>query len=304
MRRNSNLALATILWGNAGSNVILTLLSGSVLSGVLSFAFSTGVITLICEIMPQAYFSRHSLRMSSRLAPLLRFYSVALSPVTLPTAGLLNWLLGPEGLTLLRERDVRALIARHIDAGGEMSRLEGIGASNFLDLDDIPMCEEGELLDPRSIITLPNEGDRPKLPQFNSSPDDPFLRQINASGRKWVVVVGDKGLPISVLDAHHFLRDALFGRSTQKLQACFHRPIVITNKSVTLGDVVGRLRVVAERSTDDVIDDDVILVWTNQRRIITGADLLGRLLRGIAQVETSASAQPTRRKLSEPAVTE
>ena len=30
---------------------------------------------------------------------------------------------------------------------------------------------------------------------------------------------------------------------------------------------------------DDVIDDDLILVWGGQRRIITGADLLGRLLR-------------------------
>src|ERR1044071_9473197 len=69
IRTNSNRALATIIWGNAGSNVILTLLSGSVLSGVASFAFSTVVITWLCEIIPQAYFSRHSLRMSSRLAP-------------------------------------------------------------------------------------------------------------------------------------------------------------------------------------------------------------------------------------------
>jgi metal transporter CNNM len=34
-----------------------------------------------------------------------------------------------------------------------------------------------------------------------------------------------------------------------------------------------------------VIDNDLILVWDSQKRIITGADLLGRLLRGIAIVE-------------------
>jgi hypothetical protein len=38
---------------------------------------------------------------------------------------------------------------------------------------------------------------------------------------------------------------------------------------------------------DDVIDDDLILVWGGQRRIITGADLLGRLLRGIAAKEAN-----------------
>jgi hypothetical protein len=38
---------------------------------------------------------------------------------------------------------------------------------------------------------------------------------------------------------------------------------------------------------DDVIDDDLILVWGGQRRIITGADLLGRLLRGIAGKEAN-----------------
>ena len=38
-----------------------------------------------------------------------------------------------------------------------------------------------------------------------------------------------------------------------------------------------------ERSEDDVVDHDLVLVWTEQRRVITGADLLGRLLRGIAK---------------------
>jgi len=46
------------------------------------------------------------------------------------------------------------------------------------------------------------------------------------------------------------------------------------------------MKVVPERSGDDVIDHDLILVWSTERRIITGSDLLGRLLRGITQVES------------------
>lgn len=38
-----------------------------------------------------------------------------------------------------------------------------------------------------------------------------------------------------------------------------------------------------EHSQDDVVDHDVILLWNKTRRIITGGDILGRLLRGIVQ---------------------
>jgi hypothetical protein len=61
-----------------------------------------------------------------------------------------------------------------------------------------------------------------------------------------------------------------------------------------LGDVIGRMKVVPERPDDDVIDNDLILVWGEQKRIITGADLLGRLLRGIVTLDGSgAVSQPS-----------
>ena len=42
------------------------------------------------------------------------------------------------------------------------------------------------------------------------------------------------------------------------------------------------LRVEPMNLEDDVVDLDVILLWGSEKRMITGADLLGRLLRGIA----------------------
>jgi CBS domain containing-hemolysin-like protein len=56
LRQDSNFTLATVLWGNVTINVLLTLLSNSVLAGIGAFAFSTIVITLFGEIVPQAYF--------------------------------------------------------------------------------------------------------------------------------------------------------------------------------------------------------------------------------------------------------
>lgn len=60
-------------------------------------------------------------------------------------------------------------------------------------------------------------------------------------------------------------------------------PVNIKNVDSSLGDVVTRLKVLPEKTGDDVIDEDIIIYWTNEKRIITGADILGRLLRGIAR---------------------
>ena len=71
-------------------------------------------------------------------------------------------------------------------------------------------------------------------------------------------------------------------------EAYWHRPICVEDMRTRLGDVIGRMQVKAEHPADDVVDTDIILVWGRQKRIITGADLLGRLLRGIATLEKPA----------------
>lgn len=132
LRSDSNFTLATIIWGNVATNVLLTLLSASILAGLAAFLFSTIVITLLGEIVPQAYFSRNALRIAARFVVFLKFYQVMLFPVAKPTALFLNWWLGPEAIALFRERDFRALLSRHVGATGtDLGRLEAIGALNF-----------------------------------------------------------------------------------------------------------------------------------------------------------------------------
>ena len=285
LRRNSNRVLATVIWGNVSTNVLITLLSDSVLYGAAAFLFSAVVITMVCEIIPQAYFSRNALRMTARFLPFLKFYRIALFPVAKPTAILLDWWLGSEGIASLQERDIRSLIARSAASGGDIGVLEATGAQNFLDLDDVSVADEGEPVHAQSIISLPLVNSRCVLPKFEISSTDPFIRQVGASGKKWVIVTDLGGEPVFVLDSDHFLRDALFDRLDSDPAAYWHRPIVVRDMQTRLGEVLGRLKVAPERPGDDVIDNDMILVWGSQRRIITGSDLLGRLLRGIATVE-------------------
>jgi hypothetical protein len=283
MRRDSNFLLTTVLWGNVGINVLLTLLSNSVLAGVSAFFFSTVIITIIGEIMPQAYFSRHALRMASLLTPVLKFYQILLFPAAKPTAKILDAWLGAEGIQYFREHSLREVIKKHIEAdGSDVDRLEGIGALNFLAIDDMMVVEEGEAVDPRSVITLPMENHLPVFPNFEHTTTDPFLQSIEVSGKKWIIITDGGGEPHLALDSDGFLRDVLFEKAKIMPYRYCHRPIVVKDTRLPLGNVLSRLKSQSQRTGQDVIDRDIILVWgKEEKRVITGADILGRLLKGI-----------------------
>jgi len=272
--------------------VLLTLPSDSILAGIAGFLFSAFAITMLGEIIPLAYFSRNALRMTARFLPFLNFYLVVLYPLAKPTGLLLDWWLGIEGVSYLREQDVRSLIARSAASGGDIGRLEATGARNFFDLDDVPVTDEGELIHAQSVISLLLANRRCILPHFTRSPDDPFLRQLDASGKKWVIVTNLDGEPEFVLDSHYFLRDALFNQLESNPGIYWHRPIIVRDMKTRLGEVIGQMKVLPERPGDDVIHHDIILVWGTQRRIITSSDLLGRLLRDIATVVTTSPQPP------------
>jgi len=293
LRKDYNFALTTILWGNVGVNVLLALLSNSVLAGVLAFLFSTVVITFLGEIVPQAYFSRHALRMASLLSPVLRFYQIVLYPVAKPTAKMLDLWLGPESIQFFAERDFEEVLRKHIESKDtDIDDTEGRGALNFLAIDDLVTSEEGEPLDPRSLVSIEVIGGLPVFPEFSSFSSDPFLGRIQASGKKWVVLTNTDGEPQLVLDADGFLRASVFqGGNINPLSYC-HRPLIVTDANIRLGEVIRQLSVESERPGDDVIDKDIVLVWQGPvKRIITGADILGRLMRGIAiQRDVSSAA--------------
>ncbi len=216
-RRDTNFTLATFLWANVGVNVLLAMLSDFALSGVLAFLFSTFVITIFAEIIPQAYFSRHALRLAAFLLPVLRFYQVLLFPLARPLdrviviAMILDAWLGNEGIRYFQERDLRRVIQLHMDASiSEIDRVEGQGALNFLDLDDIPLREEGELIDPDSVLQIDFDGPLPVFPPIEPEKDDPFLQAVNASGKSWVVITDCNREPLLVLSADDFIREAIF----------------------------------------------------------------------------------------------
>ena len=201
LRKDPNSLLTTILLGNVSVNVLLTMLSDSVLAGVAAFLFSTIVITTFGEILPQAYFSRNALRVSSMLSPLFRFYQVLLYPISKPVALLLDKWLGREGMVMFREREMRHLIRKHIEASeADIDRIEGLGALNFLAIDDVMIEREGEPLNPASIVHLEFTGSgEPCFPSYQPQIDRLIGKQ---SVAQETVSVHDETGPVGFVDQH------------------------------------------------------------------------------------------------------
>lgn len=284
LRSDSNFLLATILWGNVGINVLLTLLSDSALAGISSFLFSTVAITVIGEITPQAYFSRNALKMGSMLTPVIRFYQILFYPVAKPSAIILDTWLGKEGITYLAESELSSIIRKHIEAEEtDINHVEGIGALNFFKLDKISVSQEGELIDPDSIITLPTKMDLPIIPEITNPQDSEFLKQLNRSGHRWVVLTNEQQEPLLVVDADGLLRSVFFDiEKFDPYQFC-HRPTIISDENTMLNNAIIRMKASEsiDKSFDGAIERDVLLVWGNNKRIITGADIFGLLLKGM-----------------------
>ncbi len=283
MRQDSNFLLATILWGNVGINVLLTLLSDSVMAGLISFLFSTGLITLFGEIIPQAYFSRNALKMASMLAPVLRFYQVVLYIVAKPSALLLDAWLGKESVQFFAEKNIKLFIKKHIEGStSEIDHIEGTGAINFLSMDDLIATLEGEEIIPDSIISLATKEGRIVFPPYNAKTDDEFIKRINKSEEKWIIFTDEKNEPVLALDADGFIRSELFCVDCEGINKYCHKPLIIKEEDASLGDIIQGLKHKIDVKSDDPIDNDIVLLWNNNnKRIITGADIFGRLLKGI-----------------------
>lgn len=98
------------------------------------------------------------------------------------------------------------------------------------------------------------------------------------SKKSWVIIIDTRGKPRLVIDVDRFISAALFEYDTFEPMEHCHRPVIISNLESTLGDTLPGLKVNTE---DDIIDKDIVIIWGTDQRIITGTDILGRLLHGI-----------------------
>jgi metal transporter CNNM len=115
LRRDGNLLLCTLLIGNVAVNAALSIFLGSLTSGFAAGLMATGLIVIFGEIMPQAIFARHALKLGARFTGLVRFFVIILFPVTWPIARALDKILGKEMPMVYSKKELIKLIEEHED---------------------------------------------------------------------------------------------------------------------------------------------------------------------------------------------
>ncbi len=249
------------------------------MTGLGAFLFSTVVITFLGEILPQAWFSRHAVSMAARAAPLLRLYMFLLYPVAKPSSHILDTWLGREGILYYREREFREVIQQHIQfERAEIGRVEGIGALNFLAIDDTAISEIGSPVAPETIISLPFQDENPRFPPPG---EIGFIRTLRACNQTWAVITDPMERPHFVFEVDEYLRTVAYDEPPASAEHFLYKPVIVTAPDTRIGDVLPLLTARATVPNDTTKIRRVLLYWGHERRIITSDDVLHELLRDI-----------------------
>lgn len=114
--KNGNLLLCTLLLGNVAVNSTMAIFLGNIATGLVAGLVSTALIVVFGEIIPQAVFSRHALRLGYNTAWLVKGFIFLLYPVAAPMAWLLDKALGEEMGTIWNKKEIGEIIRHHEDA--------------------------------------------------------------------------------------------------------------------------------------------------------------------------------------------
>ena len=113
VRKDGNLLLCTLLLGNVAVNSALSIFLGELASGLLGGIIATGLIVVFGEILPQASFSRHALRVGASTVWLVKIFRFFLYPICKPIAVLLDKMLGAELPTIYNRKELAHILEEH-----------------------------------------------------------------------------------------------------------------------------------------------------------------------------------------------
>lgn len=116
LRKNSHLSLASILLTNVAVVSATSLTLEHRYNGLIAGVASTLLIVVFGEILPQAIFVKQALKITSRLANVLRWMNIITYPISKPLQLLLDKLFGPENFHLHSRRELGMIISDHIDS--------------------------------------------------------------------------------------------------------------------------------------------------------------------------------------------
>lgn len=105
--------MVTLLIGNVVVNAGVTALLDTKINGLFAVIITTIVVVIFGEILPMAYLRKHGLEISARLAPLLKYFIMILSPVAKPLGKTLDKWIGDESPTIYSKEELYKIFEEH-----------------------------------------------------------------------------------------------------------------------------------------------------------------------------------------------
>ena len=114
LRQNTHLTLAAILLTNVAAVSTTSLVLESALFGLAAGIITTLLMVVFGEILPQAIFTRHSLRYFAFFTPLVRVMIFVTYPISKPLQWLLDRLFAKQPAHLHNRRELGIIVSEHV----------------------------------------------------------------------------------------------------------------------------------------------------------------------------------------------
>lgn len=258
VRKNGNLLLCTLLLGNVAVNSILAIFLGNFGSGLIAVILSTGLITVFGEILPQAFVSKHALKVGSKTVFIVKIFQFLLYPIVKPLSMGLDKLLGKEMPTIYSKKEMVEIIKDHEDSDVSLidsdEELIVLGALTYSDK------EVSAIMTPKTVVYMLDK---------NTKITKKLLNEIKSKGHTRIPVYEDTtDNIIGVL-----MGKSLIGITTGKISDFTQTGKILKLKNNSKLDVVLNYFTTHKKHLSIVIDEHKTIVG-----IVTLEDVIEEIL--------------------------
>ena len=112
--KHRHFLLATLLLCNTSAMEALPIFLDKILPSYVSIILSVSFLLIFGDILPQAIFTKHRIRIGAAFAPLVWILLIICFPVSYPIAALLDYFLGQDHPTIYRKAELKELTKQHL----------------------------------------------------------------------------------------------------------------------------------------------------------------------------------------------
>ena len=178
--------LVTLLVANAAAMETLPILLDELVPSYVAIILSVTLVLIAGEIIPQALCTNRPLLIGSFFVPFIRVLMYVTSPVSVPMAKLLDWILGDNGNHfLLKKTELHALVDLHAE-----------GAGGHLEADEVNIMKGALGFSERPVYEIMTPLQKCFMLELHRNLDFTLMNEIFKSGYSRIPVF-DNSLPVT-----------------------------------------------------------------------------------------------------------